>query len=80
MALKVAFLGAWHSHATMHVREAAERTEEVELVAMYDPEPEVIAQNLKRWAEYGLTIPVVASQKDVLDSEADVVIVEGHVY
>ena len=80
MPLKVAFLGAWHSHATMHVREAAERPEEVELMAMYDPEAEVIARNLERWAEYGLTIPVVPSQQDVLDSEAEVIIVEGHVY
>ena len=25
MSLKFAFLGAWHSHAVMHVREAAQR-------------------------------------------------------
>jgi len=80
MALKFALLGAWHSHAVMHVREAAERKDEVELVGMYDPDAGVIAGNLERWAPHGLTIPVLPSQQDVLDSEAEVVIVEGHVY
>ena len=43
--LKFAFLGAWHSHASIHVREAAARPGEVELVRMYDPDPAVIQQN-----------------------------------
>ena len=38
--LKFAFLGAWHSHAAMHVREAAARPGEVELA-----DPAVIQQN-----------------------------------
>ncbi len=45
----------------MHVREAAARPGEVELVGMYDPDPPVIQQNLERWAEYGLDIPVFDS-------------------
>ena len=65
--LKVAFLGAWHSHAAMHVREAAARPGEVELVGMYAPDPAVIQQNQERWAEHGLDIPVFASIEDVLN-------------
>ena len=41
MRLRFAYLGAWHSHATMHVREAKERPEEVELLGFSDPDPEV---------------------------------------
>ena len=78
--LKFAFLGAWHSHAAMHVREVAARPDEVELVGMYDADPAVIQQNLERWAEYGLDIPVFDSVEDVLNSQAEAVIVEGHVY
>ena len=78
--LRFAFLGAWHSHASMHVREAAARPDEVELVGMYDADPAVIQQNLERWAEYGLDIPVFDSVEDVLNSQAEAVIVEGHVY
>ena len=65
--LKFAFLGAWHSHAAMHVREAAARPGEVELVGMYDPDPAVIQQNQERWAEHGLDVPVFASIEDVLN-------------
>ncbi len=54
MAMRFAFLGAWHSHAIMHVREAAARPDEFELVGMYDADEQVIAQNQQRWAEYGL--------------------------
>ena len=78
--LRFAFLGAWHSHASMHVREAASRLGEVELVGMYDADPAVIQQNLERWAEYGLDIPVFDSVEDVLNSRAETVVVEGHVY
>ena len=54
MALKFAFLGAWHSHAVMHVRETAARPDEFQLLGMYDPDAEVIARNQARWAEHGL--------------------------
>ena len=78
--LKFAFLGAWHSHAPMHVREAAERPDEFQLLGMYDADSEVIEQNLQKWREYGLDIPVFDSVDDVLNSEAEAVVVEGHVY
>ncbi len=80
MPLKFAYLGAWHSHASMHVREASERPDEFQLAGLYDPDPEVIAQNQERWAEYGLPLHVFPSAQAVLDSDAAAVIVEGHVY
>ena len=78
--LKLAFLGAWHSHAVMHVREAAERPEEFELVGMYDADAEVIKRNQEKWEEYGLDIPVFETIEEVLGSEAGAVVVEGHMY
>lgn len=80
MKLKLAFLGAWHSHAVMHVREAAARPDEFELLGMYDPDPEAIAGNLARWSAEGSDVSVFDSAGQVLSSDADVVIVEGHVY
>ncbi|NKB66919.1 MAG: hypothetical protein GKR89_07660 [Candidatus Latescibacteria bacterium] len=78
--LKFGFLGAWHSHAPMHVREAAQRPEEFKLLGMYDPDAAVIEGNLARWAEYGLDIPVFDSADALLDSDIEAVVVEGHVY
>lgn len=78
--MRIAFLGAWHSHAILHVREVAARPDEFELVGMYDADDQVIAQNQGRWAEYGLDIPVFASVEEVLNSAAEAVVVEGHVY
>ena len=80
MPLKFAFLGTWHSHASMHVREAAHRTDEVQLVGMYDPDPRVITERKESWATYFSEIPVFNSVEAVLESEAEAVIVEGHVY
>jgi predicted dehydrogenase len=80
MKLKFAFLGSWHSHATMHVREAANRPDEVELLGMYDPDPAVIASCRERFAREGVVVPVIESEEAVLESDADAVIVEGHVY
>ena len=78
--LKFAFLGAWHSHAPMHVKEAAARPEEFALLGMYDADPQVISRNLERWQQHGLEIPVFASVEEVLNSGAEAVVVEGHVY
>ena len=80
MRLKFAFFGTWHSHAPMHIREAVACPEELEFMGMYDPDPEVIARNQARWAEYGLEIPVFETPDAVLNSAAEVVIVEGHVH
>ena len=80
MQFKFAYLGSWHSHASMHVREAAERPEEFQLVGMYDPDPEVIESNQQRWAGYGLPLHIFPTTQAVLESQAEAVIVEGHIY
>ena len=78
--LKFAFLGAWHSHASMHVREVAGRPNEFQLLGVYDADSEVVERNLQKWREYGLDILIFDSVDDVLNSEAEAVVVEGHVY
>jgi len=80
MPLKIAILGCWHSHTGMHLREAVKSSDEVELIGMYDPDPENIADKKKRCKEYGIEVPVIDSVDAVLDSDAEAVIVEGHVY
>ena len=80
MRLKFAFLGTWHSHASMHVREAANRPDEVELLGMYDPNADVIAHCQERFSEWVEDVPVFEFEEAVLESDADAVVVEGHVY
>ncbi|MCZ6681037.1 MAG: Gfo/Idh/MocA family oxidoreductase, partial [Candidatus Poribacteria bacterium] len=76
MQLKFAYLGTWHSHAPMHVREAVQRPHEFQCVGFYDPDPEVVAQRRKEWPE-SFVFPSIEA---VLESDAEAVIVEGHVY
>jgi predicted dehydrogenase len=78
--LKFAYLGTWHSHAGMHVREATQRPDEFQLVGMYDPDPGVIARRKKEWSDPFPDLHVFPSVEAVLDSDAEAVIVEGHVY
>jgi predicted dehydrogenase len=78
--LKLAFLGSWHSHAAMHVREAARRPDEFQLVGMYDSDPKVISRRRKEWAELYPGLPVFSSVEKALESEAEAVIVEGEIH
>jgi len=80
MILKFALLGAWHSHTSMHVREAAERPDEFQLVGMYDSDPAVIARNKQRWSNYFPDIHVFPTIESLLDSDAEAVVIEGHIY
>ena len=80
MVFKFAFLGAWHSHTSMHVREAAQRPDEVQFAGMYDPDPDVIASNKKRWAGYFPDIHIFPTIEAVLNSDVDAVVIEGQVY
>ena len=80
MPLKFAYLGAWHSHAGMHVRESTERPDEFQLVGMYDPDPKVIERRQKDWSEPFPGLRIFPSVEAVLESDAEAVIVEGHVY
>ena len=80
MPLKFAYLGAWHSHAGMHVREATERPDEFQLVGMYDPDATVVEGRQKDWSEPFPNLRVFSSVEAALESDAEAVIVEGHVY
>lgn len=80
MVLKCAFLGAWHSHAIMHVREAAQHPEAFQIIGMYDEEPEVVRRNQDRWRAYIPDMPVFPSIDAVLESDAEAVIVEGRIH
>ena len=78
--LKLALLGAWHSHAGMHVQEAARRPDEFRLVGMYDLDSKVAASRREEWAELHPGLSIFASVEEALESEAEAVIVEGKIY
>ena len=78
--LKFAYLGAWHSHASMHTRESIERPEEFQPIGFYDPDPEVVARREQEWSQSFPDLTIFPSVEAVLDSDAQAVIIEGHVY
>ena len=80
MPLKLAYLGVWHSHAVMHVREAAQRPDEFQIVGMYEREEAVRQQKWLQWTKHIPDIQVYANIEEVLFSEADAVIVEGRIH
>ena len=71
MPFKFAFLGCWHSHTGMHVRESAARPDEVKLIGAYDSDPVVVAKWREHWDTH-----VFPSVEALLDSDADAVVVE----
>jgi predicted dehydrogenase len=75
MAFKFAFLGCWHSHTGMHVRESTANPSEFELVGIYDNDPVVVAERREQWDAY-----VFPSIEAVLDSDIDAVVVEGRIF
>lgn len=79
--LRFAFLGAWHSHAVLHVRDAARWPHEFELLGFYDPDPQVVTSNRARWAQDpGIEVPALPDADAVLNGPAEAVVVDGHVY
>ena len=79
MPLKFAYLGLWHSHAVMHVRDAASRPDEFQLVGVYEPDPTIREAKLGEWAGDLPDIPVFDSIEEALDSDAEAIICEGRV-
>ena len=75
MAFKFAFLGCWHSHTGMHVRESTANPSEFELVGIYDNDPVVVAERREQWDAH-----VFPSIEAVLDSDIDAVVVEGRIF
>ena len=79
MPLKFAYLGLWHSHTVMHIRDAASRPDEFQLVGAYEPDPAIRETKLGDWADDLPDIPVFESVEQALDSEAEAIICEGRV-
>lgn len=79
MPLKFAYLGLWHSHTGMHLRDAASRPGEFRLVGAYEPDPAIRKAKLGEWAAELPDIPVFESIEQALDSEAEAIICEGRV-
>ena len=79
MPLKFAYLGLWHSHAGMHIRDAASRPDEFQLVGVYEPDPEIRNAKLGDWAADMPDIPVFETIEQALDSDAEAIICEGRV-
>ena len=79
MPLKFAYLGLWHSHTVMHIRDAASRPGEFQLVGAYEPDPAIRDAKLGDWAADLPDIPVFESIEQALDSDAEAIICEGRV-
>ena len=82
MTLRFGFLGASHGHRGHHVREAAERPDEVELVGFYDPDEAVVETNTAELARDlpGVDVTAFETPQALLDSDIEAVVVEGHVH
>ena len=79
MPLKFAYLGLWHSHTVMHLRDAVSRPDEFQLVGVYEPDPAIREAKLGDWAGDLPGISVFDSIEQTLDSDAEAIICEGRV-
>ena len=82
MRLKFGFLGACHGHRGHHVREASERPDEVELVGFYEPDEAATQRNLTEWPRDfpNVEARLFPSAQALLDSDIEVVVVEGKIF
>ncbi len=79
MPLKFAYLGLWHSHTVMHIRDAASRPDEFQLVGAYEPDPDIRNAKLGDWSADIPDIPFFESIEQALDSDAEAIVCEGRV-
>lgn len=79
MPLKFAYLGLWHSHTGMHIRDAASRPGEFQLVGAYEPDPAIRDAKLGDFVADLPDIPVFESIEQAMDSDAEAIICEGRV-
>ncbi len=79
MPLKFAYLGLWHSHTVMHIRDATSRPDEFQLVGAYEPDSDIRNAKLGDWSADLPDIPVFESIEQALDSDAEAIICEGRV-
>lgn len=80
MPLKLAMLGMWHTHADGIVRQVAEHPDEFSLVGFYDPDPQVVAAQSKKWEPRIKDFRVFDGPAELLRQELDGVVVEGRVH
>jgi predicted dehydrogenase len=73
-------LGMWHSHADGIVRQVAAHPDEFELVAFWDPEPDVVARRTKEWQPRVPSLRLCDSAEQVLQQKLDGVVVESRVH
>src|SRR5947207_818099 len=80
MPLKLGMLGMWHSHAAGIVRQVSEHPDEFALVGFCDSDPQVVADQSKRWEPLLKEIRVYDRPEELLHHPLDAVVVEGRVY
>ena len=78
--IRLGMLGMWHSHADGIVRQVAEHPDEFQLVAFWDPEPDVVASRTKQWQPRIPGFRVFDRPEDVLAEKLDGVVVESRVH
>jgi predicted dehydrogenase len=78
--MKLGMLGMWHTHADGIVRQVAEHPDEFTLLGFYDPDPQVVADQSKRWEPRIRDYKVYDKPADLLRQPLDGVVVEGRVY
>lgn len=80
MPIRLGMLGMWHVHADGLVRQLANYPEEFELVAAFDPEPEVIELRRERWRDLCPQLRWHRTPEAVLQEHLDGIVVEGRVH
>lgn len=80
MPLKLGMLGMWHTHADGIVRRVAEHPDEFALLGFYDPDPQVVSAQGKKWQGLLKDFRVCGSADELLRLPLDGVVVEGRVY
>jgi predicted dehydrogenase len=80
MAIRLAMLGMWHTHADGIVRQVAEHPREFTLVGVYDRDAAVVAERRQRWGPRLGTLRVFDKPEPLLAERLDGVIVEGRVF
>ncbi len=80
MAIRLAMLGMWHSHADGMVKQMVAHPDEFTFLGGYDPEPDVVAERQKKWTSLVPGFRVFKSPEEVLSEKLDGVIVEGRVH
>lgn len=80
MPLRLGILGAWHVHADGLVKQIAAHPDEFQLIAGFDPEPDVVARRQMTWNSLLPDFEWLPSAGDVLSRQLDGIVVEGRVH